>query len=178
MNGRDVESQEKAPSEANLQRRGFFVPPTPVPLLHDHEEIERQRKQFEELRRKSRPKRADAEDEPGDQVVDDGLPDDLREVGGLIGPRAAPADCMQCTKAFCLAQNLDICADATEEDVQTSCFQRDSKKDRIIVWGFIMVTGGLLLWAALRRVLERRASSRLGGIRSLRGYRPLARAES
>lgn len=34
------------------------------------------------------------------------------------------------------------------------CFQRDSQKDQIIVWGFILGTAGLLGWAALRKVLE------------------------
>ncbi|KAL2759966.1 hypothetical protein ACRALDRAFT_1079119 [Sodiomyces alcalophilus JCM 7366] len=91
--------------------------------------------------------------------------------------RAPPADCMRCTKAFCLAQELAICTDATEEDVQTSCFQRDSRKDRIIVWGFIVITGGLLIWAAVRRFLERRESSRMGVFGSLRGYVPLRRGE-
>lgn len=36
------------------------------------------------------------------------------------------------------------------------CFQRDSQKDQIIVWGFILGTAGLLGWAALRKVLETR----------------------
>lgn len=34
------------------------------------------------------------------------------------------------------------------------CFQRDSRKDQIIVWGFILGTAGLLGWAALRKVVE------------------------
>lgn len=34
------------------------------------------------------------------------------------------------------------------------CFQRDSNKDKIIVWGFIFGTLGLLGWAAFKRVLE------------------------
>jgi hypothetical protein len=36
------------------------------------------------------------------------------------------------------------------------CFQRDSRKDQIIVWGFILGTAGLLGWAAVRKVLEAR----------------------
>lgn len=34
------------------------------------------------------------------------------------------------------------------------CFQRDSRKDQIVVWGFILGTAGLLGWAALRKVME------------------------
>ncbi len=42
------------------------------------------------------------------------------------------------------------------------CFQRDSRKDQIIVWGFILGTAGLLGWAALQRVLEMRDGQRKG----------------
>ncbi len=48
------------------------------------------------------------------------------------------------------------------------CFQRDSRKDQIIVWGFILGTTGLLGWAAAKRVVEMRegkkaAAPGLGG---------------
>lgn len=39
------------------------------------------------------------------------------------------------------------------------CFQRDSRKDQIIVWGFILGTAGLLGYAGLRRVLEMQESA-------------------
>ncbi|KAI2468227.1 hypothetical protein F4781DRAFT_279831 [Annulohypoxylon bovei var. microspora] len=69
--------------------------------------------------------------------------------------RAASASCTQCTRAFCLSQHLPICKDAEEnDDVVAMCFQRDSRKDQIIVWGFILGTTGLLGWAAARRVVE------------------------
>lgn len=42
------------------------------------------------------------------------------------------------------------------------CFQRDSRKDQIIVWCFILGTAGLLGWAAVRRVLE--AKGGLGAV--------------
>ncbi|KAK3316554.1 hypothetical protein B0H66DRAFT_441064, partial [Apodospora peruviana] len=61
--------------------------------------------------------------------------------------RAASSSCGQCNRAFCLKYNLPICKDAEEKDVLTSCFQRDSTKDQIIVWGFIIGTVGLLGWA-------------------------------
>ncbi|KAM0327540.1 hypothetical protein ACHAQA_005831 [Verticillium albo-atrum] len=70
--------------------------------------------------------------------------------------RAASASCSQCTKAFCLSRGIDFCRDAKEEDVQTMCFQRDSNKDRVIVWGFILGTLGLLGWAGARKVVEAR----------------------
>jgi hypothetical protein len=38
------------------------------------------------------------------------------------------------------------------------CFQRDSNKDKIIVWAFIVGTVGLLGWAAFKRVKEWQAS--------------------
>lgn len=37
----------------------------------------------------------------------------------------------------------------------TACFQRDSVKDRVIVCLFLVLTLGLLGWAALRPVVER-----------------------
>ncbi|EGS19998.1 uncharacterized protein CTHT_0044950 [Thermochaetoides thermophila DSM 1495] len=67
--------------------------------------------------------------------------------------RAASSSCSQCNRAFCLSYNLPICKDAEEKDVVASCFQRDSRKDRVIVWGFIVGTAGLLGWAGMRRVI-------------------------
>ncbi|KAK5680483.1 hypothetical protein LTS10_007412 [Elasticomyces elasticus] len=58
--------------------------------------------------------------------------------------------CMDCNKQFCLDYHLPICQDATEADVFTTCFQRDSAKDQAIVFIFIIATGGLLAWAAIR----------------------------
>ncbi|RYP35934.1 hypothetical protein DL767_003623 [Monosporascus sp. MG133] len=75
--------------------------------------------------------------------------------------RAASTSCTQCTRAFCLSQNLPICRDAEETDVLATCFQRDSRKDRIIVWGFILGTAGLLGWAAVRRVVELREERKI-----------------
>ena len=38
----------------------------------------------------------------------------------------------------------------------TSCFARDGVMDRVLVWGFVVVTVGLLVWAGVRGwVLER-----------------------
>lgn len=53
-----------------------------------------------------------------------------------------------------MSQHLPICKDAEENDVVAMCFQRDSRKDQIIVWGFVLGTAGLLAWAATKRVVE------------------------
>jgi len=41
-----------------------------------------------------------------------------------------------------------------EGNVLSTCIQRDSRKDQIIVWAFLLGTAGLLLWAAVKRVNE------------------------
>ncbi|KAK3682304.1 hypothetical protein B0T22DRAFT_432815 [Podospora appendiculata] len=74
----------------------------------------------------------------------------------IVLARGTSSSCTQCNRAFCLNYNLPICKDAEEKDVLTSCFQRDSRKDQIIVWGFILGTAGLLGWAGVRRLLEMR----------------------
>ncbi|TFB06681.1 hypothetical protein CCMA1212_000415 [Trichoderma ghanense] len=76
--------------------------------------------------------------------------------------RTASTSCADCTKAFCLSQGISFCENAEEDDVVTMCFQRDSNKDKIIVWGFIFGTLGLLGWAAFKRVLEWREARNLG----------------
>ncbi|KAL8375038.1 hypothetical protein RB599_001656 [Gaeumannomyces hyphopodioides] len=83
--------------------------------------------------------------------------------------RAASSSCSQCNRAFCLKYNLPICKGAEEKDVVTMCFARDSRKDRLIVWTFLLGTAGLLGWATVRRALEQRemrkraAAAGLGG---------------
>lgn len=85
--------------------------------------------------------------------------------------RAASASCDQCNRDFCLQKyNLPICRDAEDKDVSTQCFQRDSVKDRVIVWGFIVGTAGLLGWAGVRGVLEGRVKQS-GGTGGLGGGR-------
>ena len=68
------------------------------------------------------------------------------------------ASCNKCNRAFCLSQGIEGCKTAAEKDVFTTCFQRDSRKDQIIVLLFIVVTMGLLAWAGVRKVLEKRGS--------------------
>ncbi|CRK13924.1 hypothetical protein BN1723_012484 [Verticillium longisporum] len=79
-----------------------------------------------------------------------------------LAPRSASTSCSQCTKAFCLSRGIDFCREAKEDDVQTMCFQRDSNKDRVIVWGFILGTLGLLGWAGVRKAAESRGVNGYG----------------
>ncbi|KAI9371930.1 hypothetical protein BJX61DRAFT_534386 [Aspergillus egyptiacus] len=58
--------------------------------------------------------------------------------------------CNDCNRKFCLGYDLPTCKGAKEDDVFTTCFQRDSRKDEAIVFIFIIATGSLLIWAVLR----------------------------
>jgi hypothetical protein len=69
-------------------------------------------------------------------------------------PQAKKATCNDCNRQFCLSYNLPFCKDAKEEDVFTTCFQRDSAKDQLIVCTFVLVTVGLLVWAVVRSWVE------------------------
>lgn len=80
--------------------------------------------------------------------------------------QASPS-CNQCNKAFCLSQSLPICKDAADKDVVTMCFQRDSRKDQIIVWGFILGTAGLLGWAGAQKVMAMRGQGSFAGLPGL-----------
>ncbi|KAK9380245.1 uncharacterized protein V2V93DRAFT_372026 [Kockiozyma suomiensis] len=68
--------------------------------------------------------------------------------------------CLDCTRSFCLENNLPVCKDAEDVDVSATCYQRDSAKDEIVVILFIVVACGLianaLIRAAKARYLERR----------------------
>lgn len=58
------------------------------------------------------------------------------------------------------------------------CFQRDSRKDQIIVWGFILGTAGLLGWAAVRKAWEIQESGGLSSVLSAGGGRVGLRANA
>ncbi|KAL8831708.1 MAG: hypothetical protein Q9191_000718 [Dirinaria sp. TL-2023a] len=61
-----------------------------------------------------------------------------------------PGNCNDCNRQFCLSYNLPICKNVGIEDVFTTCFQRDSRKDEVVVFIFIFATAGLLGWAAVK----------------------------
>ncbi|KAK0644200.1 hypothetical protein B0T16DRAFT_447924 [Cercophora newfieldiana] len=72
--------------------------------------------------------------------------------------------CTQCKRTYCLNYNLPICKDIEESQIKADCFQRDSVKDRFIVWAFILGTAGLLGWAGIRRLVELREQNKGGGL--------------
>ncbi|KAJ5339111.1 hypothetical protein N7452_005839 [Penicillium brevicompactum] len=78
--------------------------------------------------------------------------------------------CNDCNRKFCLDYELPTCKGAKEENVNTTCFQRDSKKDEAVIFIFIFVTGGLLAWAACKPWIERYAEA----ARERRSYMPVA----
>ncbi|KAI0964715.1 putative MFS transporter [Xylaria arbuscula] len=83
-----------------------------------------------------------------------------------LGPQSS---CAQCTHAYCLSQSLLICQDSAggpipDTEVLSTCIQRDSRKDQIIVWAFLLGTAGLLVWAGARRVREMREGRRKNGL--------------
>ncbi|KAK2599760.1 hypothetical protein N8I77_011487 [Diaporthe amygdali] len=84
------------------------------------------------------------------------------------GSNSSPS-CSQCNRSFCLSQSLPICKGAADKDVVTMCFQRDSRKDQVIVWGFILGTAGLLGWAAVQKAVDLRQTGGLGGIPGIGG---------
>ena len=70
--------------------------------------------------------------------------------------------CNDCNRQFCLWHDLPILEDCrrenkgNEEDIFAECFQRDSAKDQAVVYTFIVLTSGLLVYAAVKPWLERR----------------------
>ncbi|GCB24794.1 hypothetical protein AAWM_07679 [Aspergillus awamori] len=64
-------------------------------------------------------------------------------------------NCNDCNRKFCLDYDLPTCHGAKEDDVFTTCFQRDSRKDQAIVFMFIIATGSLLAWAIFKPWVEK-----------------------
>ncbi|KAL6246591.1 hypothetical protein RBB50_006829 [Rhinocladiella similis] len=90
----------------------------------------------------------------GAVIFDDG--DDANDHPPPARPhRNRKLSCSDCTRAFCLDYNLPICKEAEEEDVFTTCFQRDSLKDETVVVVFIFATAGLLGWALVKPWIDR-----------------------
>ncbi|GAO50883.1 hypothetical protein SAICODRAFT_30028 [Saitoella complicata NRRL Y-17804] len=68
----------------------------------------------------------------------------------LLHPSNPSNPCNDCNRQFCLNYQLPFCTDVEAEAITTKCFQRDSLKDKLVVYLFIFVTSGLLIWAAVR----------------------------
>ncbi|KAK5702442.1 hypothetical protein LTS12_028345, partial [Elasticomyces elasticus] len=81
--------------------------------------------------------------------------------------------CNDCNKKFCLGYDLPVCKGAKEDDVVSTCFQRDSKKDEAIVFIFIFATSGLLVWAVCRPWVEKWHQA----TRERRQYMPVAEGQ-
>ncbi|KAJ1955333.1 hypothetical protein IWQ62_005554 [Dispira parvispora] len=74
-----------------------------------------------------------------------------------ISPVPEKDSCTKCTKAFCFKLEPTLCEGAgTGETVSVSCFQRDSYKDEVVVWLFLLITVGLLLAALVKPYLMNR----------------------
>ncbi len=65
-----------------------------------------------------------------------------------LRPRASKKSCNDCNRQFCLGYSF--CKGEKEEKVFTTCFQRDSTKDQVVVLAFIAATVGLLGYAGVR----------------------------
>lgn len=59
--------------------------------------------------------------------------------------------CTNCTRQFCI-KSVGICQKdwVTLDQVTTSCFQRESFKDKFFIYSFILVTSCLLIYASVQ----------------------------
>ncbi|PYI26115.1 hypothetical protein BP00DRAFT_73411 [Aspergillus indologenus CBS 114.80] len=76
--------------------------------------------------------------------------DDAKDLLDRRAKNYRSLSCNDCNRKFCLDYDLPTCKGAKEEDVFTTCFQRDSRKDQAIVFIFIIATGSLLAWAIMK----------------------------
>ncbi|PGG97548.1 hypothetical protein AJ79_09163 [Helicocarpus griseus UAMH5409] len=86
---------------------------------------------------------------------DDDDDDDKKKVPEKGDKKYRALNCNDCNRRFCLDYGLPKCKGAKEEDVFTTCFQRDSNKDKAVVFIFIIATAGLLVWAAVKPWAEK-----------------------
>ncbi|KAF2632477.1 hypothetical protein BU25DRAFT_407006 [Macroventuria anomochaeta] len=82
-----------------------------------------------------------------------------------LRPRASKKSCNNCNRQFCLSYSF--CKGEKEENVFTTCFQRDSTKDQVVVLAFIAATVGLLGYAGVRPWVDQWRERR-------RSYMPVA----
>ncbi|KAF2813860.1 uncharacterized protein BDZ99DRAFT_485956 [Mytilinidion resinicola] len=91
---------------------------------------------------------------------------------GLLKERASRRTCSDCNRQFCLG--YPFCQGAPEEEVFTTCFQRDSTKDQAVVFIFILATVGLLTYAAVRPWIDQWAEK----ARERRNYIPVGNTDN
>ncbi|OCK83356.1 hypothetical protein K432DRAFT_184704 [Lepidopterella palustris CBS 459.81] len=87
---------------------------------------------------------------------------------GLLTVRAAKKTCNDCNRQFCLSYSF--CKGEKEDNVFTTCFQRDSAKDQAVVFIFIFATVGLLIYATVRPWIDQWAER----VRERRSYIPVS----
>ncbi|EFR05155.1 hypothetical protein MGYG_08168 [Nannizzia gypsea CBS 118893] len=97
-----------------------------------------------------------------DNAVNSEAEDEAKDHGGRT--------CNDCNRRFCLDQHLPKCKGAVEENVVTTCFQRDSNKDKAVVFIFIIATASLLAWAAVKPWAE----TWIQRFRERRSYLPIS----
>ncbi|CAL5868671.1 uncharacterized protein PFLUO_LOCUS2898 [Penicillium psychrofluorescens] len=102
------------------------------------------------------------------------MDDGVSEYEKRAAAKYRPLTCNDCNRKFCLDYELPTCKGAKEEDVFTTCFQRDSHKDEAVVFIFIIATASLVAWAALRPWVEKW----LEAARERRSYIPVAQPET
>jgi hypothetical protein len=69
--------------------------------------------------------------------------------------------CNNCTRKYCVEHANEICGGADEFVTSTSCFQRESELDRLVIYSFLSVTSILLMYALFMK-LRARAAHQLG----------------
>ncbi|ODQ66663.1 hypothetical protein NADFUDRAFT_82418 [Nadsonia fulvescens var. elongata DSM 6958] len=82
----------------------------------------------------------------------------------------SPLTCYNCTRSYCFDLNLDICREKastnghgnesseveiklTLDDYTATCFNRESLKEKFIVYMFCLTTVGLVAYASLKSVM-------------------------
>lgn len=78
-----------------------------------------------------------------------------------LRPRANRKSCNDCNRQFCLGYSF--CKGEKEDKVLTTCFQRDSTKDQVVVLAFIAATVGLLGYAGVRPWVDQWREVSTGG---------------
>ncbi|CAL8581195.1 hypothetical protein XPA_006895 [Xanthoria parietina] len=137
-----------APS--SLHARDLF--PQPNDLTHMRPLLRR-----EEQEDIGSPTNADDQEakEGGDETQPDKSAD--KDPGGEKKKEYRKKTCSDCNKQYCLSQGLHICEGKALEDIFTTCFQRDSRKDEAVVFLFIFATAALLGWAAMKPWIDVRS---------------------
>lgn len=65
-------------------------------------------------------------------------------IAHLLQPTNPSRPCADCTRAFCFDQGVQECPEESRDDtlfaVSTECFQRESRKDEVIIVAFLLTT--------------------------------------